>query len=152
MVMGVLVAVRDRRLIVMMMVVVMIVIVMIVIVIVMTMAGMVVAVMVPGRDTRIRLAVLLDDEAPADQDAVIVADQAAGDVRRQPASADIPLHRGFEIGEQVQHRGDEHVAGEAADQVEMQFHARMSPDRSFRGGARANCDISESQFFSNFLF
>jgi len=109
----------------------------VVMMVVMTVIRMIMAAaVVPGRIAPIRLAVLFDDEAPADQDAVVMADQAAGHLGRQSAPGDVSPHRRLEIGKQVQHRGDEHVTGEAADQVEMQFHARLSPDGSFRGDAR----------------
>ena len=63
-----------------------------------------------------------DQEAQSGQHMVAVLDDAAGDVLRQPASADRLQHSLPQIREGVQHGGDEHVAGHAADGVEVEVH------------------------------
>ena len=63
---------------------------------------------------------LLDQEAQARQHMVAMLDDAAGDVLPASPPARIACeHAILQIRESIQHGGDEHVAGHAADGVEM---------------------------------
>ncbi len=64
----------------------------------------------------------LDQKAQAGQNIVPVLDGTAGDVLRQSAGADRLQHSIPQMGKGVQHGGDEHVAGHAADGVEVEMH------------------------------
>jgi hypothetical protein len=82
---------------------------------------MVVVVMV-AMVAAIAMVVVLDQEPPAAEDAVVVLDQ--------PAMGLVAQHRGdalhdarFQVGEGVEHGGQEHVAGHAAESVELYVRA-----------------------------
>ena len=50
---------------------------------------------------------------------------ARRDVLRQAAGADRLQHALLQIGERIQNCSDEHVAGHAADGVQVQLHGRL---------------------------
>ena len=98
---------------------------------VIVMAVLAVAVLVPVRGMRrgVWRAGSGDQEAAALEDAVVVGQHAAGDAR--PArGAYARRHALGVLGEGVEEGGDEHVAGHAADRVEVDLHACPMVERA----------------------
>lgn len=63
-----------------------------------------------------------DDEASTGEDAVIVSDEFAGNPRQ--GGPDACQHTSFVVRKRIEKGGGEHVAGDAAEGVEMYLHAR----------------------------
>jgi hypothetical protein len=69
-----------------------------------------------------------DDEAAAGQNAIVVIDRGEFDLVDQGTQGKCLRQARFEVGPKIQKGGDEHVAGDAAYRIEMQFQH----DRPFR--------------------
>jgi hypothetical protein len=68
-----------------------------------------------------------DKEPAADQTSIIILFYPTGHaVEQSAAAAQILFETGLELWEQIDKPGDEHIAGYAADQVEMDVHAVSS--------------------------
>ncbi len=63
-----------------------------------------------------------DHEASTGEDAVIVSDEFAGNLRQ--GGPDARQHTRFLVRKRIEEGGGEHVAGDAAEGVEMYLHAR----------------------------
>lgn len=88
----------------------------------MRMRMVVVAMRVTGRPAIPSPGTARDDEAASGQNAVIVSDKFAGDFRQ--GGSDALQHAGFLVRKSIEKGGGEHVAGDAAEGVQMNLHGR----------------------------
>src|SRR5947208_3300464 len=88
-------------------------------------AGVMVMMVAVRMTRRVGLAMLaLDQETPPDQHPVAMAHEAARHAVEQRTATQAFGQARLQVRQQVDNAGDEHVACQAADRVEMQVHAR----------------------------